>query len=395
MTGLRRAWAWVEHLRHGGTTPWADFRDEEEVSRGPWLPGAIQLEVVRRLNEISGRDGSAGSGAHLVLVDRVLDASAPGRGQPDLLLVGAAPESRFGPRPVDPALLPTDELVRMAVGALAEIVVERDPGPLPPVRVRRSAPWRRGFRLLGDPVAIEETRETLGRAGARPGRRPDTAVLLGSDLGLVLGDVWTWRVRQTVSASWPSWLGGWAARDELPPHADLAGIAARWAERVGPSSVHVVLQHPPAPEVARIVGVRRPVDAPYAGQGGAGQWGAGLSGDAVQVVREVNVVLRVLVGPERHQQLLDSVLLPLLRAEHGPPVQVPERHLEWVRRRAERLREELLAGGYSLHGDPDQLLPVVGPTGPSQMDPGETDPGETGMLGVALRTLLATREETR
>lgn len=367
--GRQRAWAWVEHLRDGGTRPWADFDPVgDPAGSGPWLPGAIQLEVVRRLNLL---DSTRGLDA---LRERVLDSSAPGRGQPDLALLGAAPESRFGPRPVDPSRLPADELLRMAVGVLAEVAVERDPGPRPPAKVRRRAPWTRGFQLLGNPLTVEATRAALGRAGTRPGPRPRTAVILADDLGVVLADVWASRLRETSSAAWKPWLAGWVQRDELPPQADLATIAARWAGRVGAGNVHVVIQHHPAPEVARILGSRRPLDAAY----------AGLSGAALQVVREVNVVLKVLVGPVRHQRLLDDVLLPLLAPEHGPRWPLPERHVPWVRRRAGRLREDLLAGGYSLHGDPDLLVP--------DLQVARVTPTEDDVLAVALRALLATRD---
>jgi len=376
----QRAWAWVEHLRAGGTTPWASFAGEDATGSGPWLPGAIQLEVVRRLNLAAGQDRAAQdsatvhTAAHRALVDRVLDSSAPGRGQPDLGLVGAAPESAFGPRPVDPARLPTEELVRLAVGVLAELAVERDPGPQPFVRPRRRPPWRRGYQLLGDPVRVEATRNALGGAGTRPGPRPRTAVVLGDDLGVVLADVWGSRVRQTSSAGWPAWLAAWAQRDELPPQADLAGIAARWAGRVGADNVHVVVQQHPGPEVARIVGRRRPLGATY----------TGLSGAALQVVRDTNVVLRVLVDAERHQRLLDHVVLPSLAHEHGPCWPLPARHVAWVRRRAERLRDDLLAGGYSLHSDPNMLVPDL--AGAPAL------PSDVAVLDVALRALLATRE---
>jgi hypothetical protein len=93
----RRAWGWVQHLRQGGTTPWADWTGTAEPEAAV-VPGAQQLELVRRLN-------LAGAPAPQ-LVERVFAASAPGRGQPDLELLGAVPESPFGPRPVDPATLP-------------------------------------------------------------------------------------------------------------------------------------------------------------------------------------------------------------------------------------------------------------------------------------------------
>lgn len=96
------------------------------------------------------------------------------------------------------------------------------------------------------------------------------------------------------------------------------------------------------------------------------------------------MVLKVLVGPVRHQRLLDDVLLPLLAPEHGPRWPLPERHVPWVRRRAGRLREDLLAGGYSLHGDPDLLVP--------DLQVARVTPTEDDVLAVALRALLATRD---
>ncbi|MGB0100866.1 MAG: hypothetical protein WBP61_11365, partial [Nocardioides sp.] len=112
--GIRRAWGWVAHLRAGGTTPWRDWSEPGEP-RGRVLPGAQQLELLRRLNEA----GSPG----VELATRVLDASAPGRGRPDLELDGAVRRLDFGPPPVDPADLPDDELLRVAASVLADDVV--------------------------------------------------------------------------------------------------------------------------------------------------------------------------------------------------------------------------------------------------------------------------------
>ena len=50
-------------------------------------------------------------------------ASAPGRGRPDLELVGVDAERRFGPPAVDPADLSDDELLRVATGLIAEDLV--------------------------------------------------------------------------------------------------------------------------------------------------------------------------------------------------------------------------------------------------------------------------------
>jgi len=371
-TGERRAWAWVDHLRSGGTTPWGRFTEEGEA-RGPLLPGAIQLEVLRRLNLVT----RAPQGA---LADRVLESSAPGRGQPDLQLAGALPWSGFGPAPVDPAEIRAKDLVRLAVGVLAELVVDADPGPVEAAKPPRRMPWRRGFHIVGNPLAGEQTREALARAGRRNGRRDPVAVVLADDLGGMFADQWCWRVRHGLSTPFASWVGQWARRDELPRPLDPAAVAARWARRVGADNVHVVVQRHPEAEVARIVGARRPLDGAH----------TGLSGAASQLVRDVNGVLRVLVDAERHQHLLDTVLLPWLADEHGPRWAVPARHEEWVRRRAERVREELAAGRYSLHGDLDLLVPRA-----DAQSAGAQPPSAEAVLEVALRTLLHIKEEAR
>ncbi|MBO0846512.1 MAG: hypothetical protein J2P22_13965, partial [Nocardioides sp.] len=47
-----QAWGWVAHLRDGGTTPWSDWREPASPDHdpGPFLPGAQQLELLRRVN---------------------------------------------------------------------------------------------------------------------------------------------------------------------------------------------------------------------------------------------------------------------------------------------------------------------------------------------------------
>ena len=109
--GRARAWAWIAQLRAGGTTPWRSWTATDASDQGRYLPGAQQLELLRRLN-LAGHPSTA-------LVERVLAASAPGRGRPDLELVGVDEARRFGPPAVDPAELSDDELLRVATGLLA------------------------------------------------------------------------------------------------------------------------------------------------------------------------------------------------------------------------------------------------------------------------------------
>ncbi|MDO9457564.1 hypothetical protein, partial [Nocardioides sp.] len=128
-----RAWGWVASLRDGGTTPWAAWTAEaDRTSR--LLPGAQQLEVLRRVNLAYA---AAGRRPDPVLVERVVTASAPGRGRPDLELVGAVAETAYGPRPVDPADLPADELLRVTTNLLAEDLVAAGVPPQPRPRWRR------------------------------------------------------------------------------------------------------------------------------------------------------------------------------------------------------------------------------------------------------------------
>ncbi len=189
---------------------------------GRYLPGAQQLELLRRLNA-AGRPGPA-------LVERVLTASAPGRGRADLQLVGAAEESPFGPRPVDPADLPAAELVRVATGLVAEDLVSagraaRDER----AGVARPRPWRRAYRLVGDPWLADPIRAELRRRGRPPGGRRPTILVLGTDLGSMLADAWTARSFAEGGAGWRDWLGGFVAHDRTPPRADLVTHARTWA----------------------------------------------------------------------------------------------------------------------------------------------------------------------
>jgi hypothetical protein len=374
MTGPERAWAWVAHLRDGGTTPWPQFH-ERAAPQGPWLPGAAQLEVVRRLNLLR---------PDRELAERLLASGAPGRGRPELALAGAGGGRAFGPEPVDPADLPVGELVRVAVGALAELVAE--PGAAsddraPAAGLTRElpvAPWRRGFHVIGDPFLAEQVRAALRRVGRRPGRRSPVALVLATDLAAMLYDVWSWRVRHTAHADWPWWVRHWAGRDRLPPRADLTRVVTTWADRVGPDRAHVVMAADPAAEVARLLGVRRPVRASY----------QPLSPEATDVVRRTSTVLRVLVRPGRHQELLDHRLLPVLDGVRGPRRAVPGDVAGWVRGQAERLRDELRSGGYPVHGDPGLLLAGDG-------DARVSAPADEGVLDVALQALLGVKEAGR
>ncbi len=360
--GRRRAWGWVAHLRDGGTTPWHAWTGEG-TQGGAWLPGAQQLELLRRIR-LAGRPSPA-------LVERVLAASAPGRGTPDLELDGAAHPSPFGPRPVDPADLPDAELTRVATSLIAEdLVAAGVPEPRPAAVAR---PWRTRYRLVGDPWLADPAREALVARGRPPGGRGAVVLVVGTDLATMLTHAWTSRCFDDGCPPWREWLDPYTRGAAVPPRVDLARAAATWTQRVGAGRVRIVLDPALLP---RQVGVRRALPGAPA-----------LSADAVDLARRVAAVLGLLVLPAQRTRLLRATLLPRLAREAGAPLAVPADHADWARDRAGDLRARLLRAGYAVHGDPDLLVPR--PEGFT----GAAGPTETGVLDLAVRQLLVPGEE--
>ncbi|WP_426243215.1 hypothetical protein [Nocardioides sp. LHG3406-4] len=361
--GLDRAWGWVEHLRAGGTTGWRDWTGTTTTpSPGPGraVPGAQQLELLRRVNEVA-RPTPA-------LAGRILAASAPGRGRPDLELVGAAEESPFGARPVDPGELGDHELLRVAAHLIAEDVAAA--GVPPDREPSLPRPWRRRYRLVGDPLLSDPVRRDLVARGRGPRPRGDV-VVVGADLGQMLSDAWTARCFGQGAVPWPDWLETWRQRRRLPPRIDLPRIAAAWAERTGAERVHVVLD--PAALPAR-VGVRR-LAAPER-----------RSADAAELARRVAAMLGLMVTPPVRGELMMRAFWPRLADAPGRPVDVPPEHRRWLAVRAAAMADELRRAGYPVHGDLEALVspPSTRPSLPST----------GGALELAVRTLLGAGVET-
>jgi hypothetical protein len=330
--GTARAWGWVAHLRAGGTTPWLEWSGEAQPTARV-LPGAQQLELLRTLNLAGGADAA--------LADRVLTAAAPGRGKPDLALVGVA-SSPYGPQPVDPALLPADELIRVATSVLAEDVVAVGV-PIPERHLRRV--WRRGYRLAGDPLEVAHVRDHLTSRGRPPGGWGAQTLILGGPLDQMLADVWTRRCFERGSGGWLEWLRFWQQRDDLPPRIDLASVADRHLARHDSSRharVKVVLDRARLPAV---LGVRR---LPLPVRPGA---------DAAELSRRIATVVGLLVPPDERADLMTHTLLPRMPVTGTPPVMLPDEHREWVHAAAERMARQLSRAGYPVVGDPARLVP--------------------------------------
>ncbi|WP_134765753.1 hypothetical protein [Nocardioides sp. 1609] len=380
------ALAWVAHLRAGGTEPWTSWRARHDdapvgasspaASRTPsaYVPGAQQLELLRRLN-LAARAGRVAPPP--ALVERVVNASAPGRGIPDLPLMGTVPgPHRFGPRPVDPAELAAGELVRVASGLLAEDLVAAGvpPEASAPAGFRR--PWAPSYRISGDPWLVWPVVSQLGRRGRGPGGRRPQWVVVGTDLPTMLTHAWVVRSLDSSAIGWDDWLTNLRGVRSLPRRADTLGAVHRAIAHVGAERVTVVLD--PA-RVPRVLGTRRRVRPMPP-----------LGANAADLARRVAAPLGGLVLPDHRAELLRHTLLPrLLRLGDlgGRPLAVPPEHTRWVARRAARVRRGLLATGCAVVGDPDVLLRR--PEGRDLQD----RPDDQGMLDLALRLLLTPEDD--
>ncbi len=355
-TGRARAWAWIAHLRTGGTTPWRSWTATEASDHGRYLPGAQQLELLRRLN-LAGRPSPA-------LVERVLAASAPGRGRPDLELVGVDEARRFGPPAVDPAELSDDELLRVATGLLALRLVERRESAVPsadPRHVRVARRFRTRYELAGDPWLASAYTTQLAADGRPPGGRGRSVHVLGTDLPTMLAHTWAAGAFGTGAPSWPDFLARLRARRRLPRRVDLPGVVERFRARPHTGRVGVVLD---LGELPGLVGVRRLETV------------SDVPAHATELARQVGAALSLHVLPAEQAALLTTVLRPRLTGVAGALPDVPPEHRDWVEDAAFGLRQRLLRARYPVVGDPDGLLPSW--SGPS--------PGS--VLGLAIELLL-------
>ncbi len=365
--GTARAWGWVEHLRAGGSTPWLEWTGEASA-RGRVLPGAQQLELLRRINLAKAASADR-TLADRTLADRVLAAAAPGRGKPDLPLLGAA-EPAFGPRPVDPADLPADELIRVATSVLAEDVVALGVGDSQPRSrgrlIRLPISLRRGYRVAGDPLMAASVRDHLTGRGRPPGGVGASSLILGGPLDQMLADVWTSRCFERGSSGWLEWLRFWRQRGELPPRIDLPALAARHQSQHG--HVHVVLDDARLPA---LLGVRR---LPPPVRPGA---------DSAELARRIATVVGLLVPPEERAALMSHTVRPRMPLTEVPAVSVPEVHRDWVSSAAERMARQLSRAGYPVVGDPDAVVPTQWlPAGATRGQ------GDESVLSLAVQMLV-------
>ena len=333
-TGALRAHGWVAHLRAGGTTPWLAWAaDGADAQADRALPGAQQLELLRRINLAADRP------VPTALADRVLAAPAAGRGKADLPLLGV-PSSSFGPRPVDPAGVGAHELLRVASVLLADDLVALGPDQ---VRTTWARPWRRRFRLVGDPVVTTAAREhLLGRGRPEGGPRP-FVVAVGGPLDDLLARTWTQRCFEHGSRPWEDWLRFWRERDQLPARVDLLDSVHRWHGRRPFIRVVTDLERLP-----RQVGVRHLPEVRVPGA------------DQAELARRIAAVVGLRV-PVADRPALMRTLQRRIPDSGVAPVGVPDRERAWVAASATRMTRHLTRAGYPVVGDLADLAPRAQP----------------------------------
>jgi hypothetical protein len=338
-----RAYGWVAHLRAGGSTPWGLWTGDAGPTTRP-LPGAQQLELLRRINLVLG--SAARVPVPTALADRVLAAPAAGRGKADLPLVGL-PAPSFGPRPVDPSEISPHELLRVASVLLADDLVELGPDPVPTSWAR---PWRRRFQLVGDPLVTVAAREHL-RARGRPegGPRP-FVVAVGAPLDDLLVHTWTQRCFEHGSRPWADWLRFWRERDQLPARVDLVDSVRRRGGRRPLVRVVTDLSQLPSH-----VGVRHLPDVRTPGA------------DQAELARRIAAVVG-LRAPVAERPALMRTLQRRIPDTGVAPVAVLATEREWVAASAARLGRQVSRAGYPVVGDLADLAPRAAPAAATGAD---------------------------
>ena len=337
------AWArsWAEHLREGGTTPWPAWSSPAATaaSGGGALPGAAQLELLRRLNELGGVPGRE---------ERVLTRPGPGRGRAHLAL----------PWPPREPVAADRELLRVGAGVLADLTAEL-PTPRRPRHRRRRKQPAPSFRIEGLPLTGARLRAGLAEAGLVEHRErtswfgratpadPDLVLVVVGSVAQAMYEAWAHRVQLGSPRPWARFVTVWSKRDRLPPSVEVGRTARAWAGRVGAENVHVVPAGRLPDVVPRLLGQgpvepRLPADP------------ATLAPETLDVLRRVNAVLPFLGQDQRDQRRAALVSLAAATAPEdarGVRLRLPPARAAWAAATGVRLEEEVRRAGVVVPGD--------------------------------------------
>lgn len=369
---------WTQHLRGGGTTPWADWVAEPDGSTP--VPGSRTLPTSPQL-ALLGRLVAQAGGPVPGLDDRVLATSPPGRGPVDVPLPwppGRPRTPSFGTPPLDPADLPVEELLRHAVGLLAHLL----PGvPLPAPEAtpppRWPLPGRPRFRVHGPAGAAAAVRADLLAAGWVESDWRPRHVVVGLPVDQLLAQHWD---AATRSGSGLRWTTLWRRRRTLgglPAPVDLLALAGRLRGE-GQDRVAVVLGRDLADLRARTasaLGLPAPADAGRT---------VGVDGRTGDLRRRINPLLTLAADGTTPAHLRTTLALVLDPLAHPPvPPSVPDSGRAWAHAEAEALAAGLRSADYPVHGDPGlvgELAPRTDVRG-TRVD--EIDPDSTLELALA------------
>ncbi len=171
---------------------------------------------------------------------------------------------------------------------------------------------------------------------------------------------------------------------------DYADALRRWSTAVPVDRVHLVTAPPPGapPELlwhrfAKACGFEgsasEAVD-PLA----VGPTNVSLSREAIAVLRAVNAALEGRLTPREHARLVKRDLgEALLAGRGGAPARTPAALADVLVPAAESWRRQVEAGRHPVHGDLDDLTPLLAPEGephPDDVPPGVPDPDEVAAL---------------
>lgn len=349
--------AWAAHLRGGSTETWTEFLESGGGRPGPSgetgpLPGAAQLELVRRL---AGRPDLRGEHDFERLADLVLTTAGPGRGLVDVPLPWPARDheetASTGTPPVAPEELPAEEVLRICTGVLVRLLAAEPLEPVPPVS-RPWRPWRRGFTLLGAPTTVDLVRGALLARGLREGGARTTYLVLGGPLDELMAQRWAARVRAGAALRWQRMWRLAATNDRVPPGIALPTIAAHLAEEFDASRVHVVLGADAGDTLALVGDILGVTAGPVVHR---------YDALATDLLRRVNPVLTLAVGEETRRDVVARVWPEIASGEESGPLGAPAGQLGWATRTGERMAVALGGGRYAVHGDPALVVPTRRP----------------------------------
>lgn len=375
--------AWAGQLRVGSTQTWAEFLAAPAIAALPWdadapLPGAGQLELVRRLAMERAPE-------HARLAELVFGTAGGGRGRVDVPLPWPADDTPdhggpvIGTPPVASDELSADEVLRVAAAVLVRLLAAARPEPAEG-RGRSWRPWRRGVTLLGAPATVALLRGALHERGLREGGARTTYLVVGAPLEELMAQRWSARVRAGAGMRWQRMWRTAEVHDRVPPGIAVPALAARLADEVGPSRVHVILGAD-ADAAALLVGEVLGIEL--------GSFEDRHDSLATDLLRRVNPLLTLAVGEDRRREIVTRVWPEVAAGEDSGPLGVPAGHWDWAVRTGERMATALTSGRYAVHGDPALVVPARRPGVRRAPDPDDVLRHALRVIGRAWQRYLA------